>query len=247
VVIPRPPTEIAKSIGNPEDVWFETYNLSQFVEPNELAQALLPVRDVVLDGKLPIVFFDEFDTKLGDTTLGWLKYFLPIMQDCQFKYGERMLKIGKAVFVFAGGTSPTYQKFLPGEDAAPEVKRDFRDRKGPDFVSRLRGYVNVRGANPESDDDRVFIVRRAIFLRSILWRKYGSLFREDEAQIDKNVLHALLRVPTYKHGSRSMEAVLDMSHLVNATQFSVSMLPSISQLDMHIDGKRFMELLGDEA
>jgi hypothetical protein len=236
--------EIAKSIGDEKEVEFQTYNLSQFVHPNELTQALLPIRDVLLDGKLPIVFFDEFDTNLGDTKLGWLKYFLSMMQDGQFKHGETMLKIGGAVFVFAGGTSPTYQKFLPQKESLEE-QREFSDSKGPDFISRLRGYVNIRGVNPDPDDsdDKAFVIRRAILLRSILWEKVPFLFRDNVALIDPDVLQALLQVDEYKHGSRSMEAVLDMSRLAKAKPFSASMLPSIDQLNMHVNGKQFMEQL----
>jgi hypothetical protein len=198
---------------------------------------------VLLDKKLPIVFFDEFDTTLDGTPLGWLKYFLPMMQDGKFKHGERIFKIGGAVFVFAGGTSTTYQKFLREEESLEE-QQEFLDRKGPDFVSRLRGYVDIRGAD-EDDDSQEYVVRRALFLRSILRRKFehSPLFRGEEAHIDENVLHALLRVREYKHGTRSMEALLDMSRLAKAKQFSATVLPPIDQLNMHVDGKQFMELL----
>jgi hypothetical protein len=34
-----------------------------------------------------------------------------------------------------------------------------------------------------------------------------------------------------------------VSRLAKAEQFSASMLPPINELNMHVDGKRFMELL----
>jgi hypothetical protein len=33
------------------------------------------------------------------------------MQDCKYKDGETMHPIGKSIFVFAGGTSPSIQHF----------------------------------------------------------------------------------------------------------------------------------------
>ena len=81
-----------------------------------------------------MIIFDEFDTKLGGEHLGWLKYFLAPMQDGQFKAGDLIYRIVRAIFVFIGGTSYTFSKFLGKGNEDPE----FRAAKGPDFVSRLR-------------------------------------------------------------------------------------------------------------
>ena len=51
--------------------------------------------------------------------LGWLKYFLAPMQDGVFRVGDSIHPIGKAIFVFAGGTSSTYNQFC-GEDIEDE-------------------------------------------------------------------------------------------------------------------------------
>jgi hypothetical protein len=246
--------EIANSLSkSSKDVEFKTYNMAQFVQSVELGQALLPIRDFALDGKMAVVFFDEFDSKLDGDRLGWLKYFLPIMQDGEFKHGEGTIKTGGAVFVFAGGTSRTYQEFCR-VDAPEDEQIDFRERKGPDFVSRLRGYVNIRGADQQNEADKVYMIRRAISLRSMLRKDYPSLFSNDselnidpsndsELSIDDNVLHALLQIERFKHGSRSLEAILEMSHLANATHFDASRLPSVDQLDMHVDARMFMKIL----
>ena len=57
------------------------------------------------------------------------------------------------------------------------------------------------------------------------------------------VLRAFLQVPEYSHGARSLEAILDMSHLVGRTHFDPSLLPPLHQLDMHVDGNAFMALV----
>jgi hypothetical protein len=122
-------------------------------------------------GKVPLVFFDEFDSRCGSDELGWLKYFLEPMQVGTFKEGEITHPIGKAIFVFAGGTSRTLQEFcredlsenaLSKEEIAKklkDLKESFKGAKGADFVSRLKGYVNIPGLNPGNDrNDRLYLV-----------------------------------------------------------------------------------------
>ena len=59
-----------------------------------------------------------------------------------------------------------------------------------------------------------------MLLRSLIERKTPHLIDENgEAQIDNGVLRALLKVPRYKHESRSMEAILEMSILTNAKKW----------------------------
>src|SRR5665647_388575 len=113
------------------------YNLSQFESATDLPPAFHEVRDAVLEQQLPLVFWDEFDTPLEGRPLGWLRHFLAPMQDGQFREGPAFHPLGPAVFVFAGGTAATLDEFSGGA-AVP----DPREAKLPDFVSRLRGYVN---------------------------------------------------------------------------------------------------------
>ena len=100
------------------------------------------MRDIGLSGKIPLVFWDEFDTSLEETPLGWLRYFLAPMQDGKFQEGQINHPIGRAIFVFAGGTSSSMAEFDKG------TEENFKSAKGPDFVSRLKGYINVLGPNP---------------------------------------------------------------------------------------------------
>ena len=124
-------TEMAKSLlpGQIEPI---TFNLSQFDSADNLISAFHQVRDVGLSGKIPLVFWDEFDTSLRETPLGWLRYFLAPMQDGKFQEGQISHPIGRAIFVFAGGTSSSMAEFDKG------AEKDFTSAKGPDFVSRLR-------------------------------------------------------------------------------------------------------------
>lgn len=244
-------TEVASSIA-PKLIVKLNFNLSQFQTLSDLITAFHKVRDLSLEGKVPLVFFDEFDSAF-EGKLGWLKYFLAPMQDGVFREGDSIHPIGKAIFVFAGGTSSTIKEFC-GEDMKDETEykqfiSQFQSAKGPDFVSRLRGYVNTLGPNQTDERwDQVFIVRRAMLLRSLLERKVPHLLDGGgEAQIDNGVLRALLKIPKYKHESRSMEAILEMSMLTNAKKWEQSHLPSKEQLKLHVDEEQFSRHLMHDA
>jgi hypothetical protein len=248
--------QVAKSVGRLTQARVEKleFNLSQFETTRDLVSALHRVRDEVLQGGTPLVFFDEFDSHFGGP-LGWLRYFLAPMQDGAFKDGEGMHPIGKAVFVFAGGLSRTFAHFSRDlfDAAAPEAeqaaeRQRFKDAKGPDFVSRLRGYVNILGPNPDPAKPaaRLYLIRRATILRSLLTRNWGSLLDAEEPErlnLDEAVLRALIGVPAYKHGIRSMEAVLEMSLLEGRRVFEPAALPPLEQLEQHVDAEAFARLV----
>ncbi len=96
--------QIAKEVFG-EKAWLE-FNLSQFEGSADLVGAFHQVRDKVLSGVTPVVFWDEFDSK----SLKWLQYLLAPMQDGRFQHGQLNHSIGKCVFVFAGGTSFSYSR-----------------------------------------------------------------------------------------------------------------------------------------
>ncbi len=172
-------TEVAASIA-PELIRKLNYNLSQFRTPIDLIKAFHKIRDFSLEGKIPLIVFDEFDSAF-EGKLGWLKYFLAPMQDGVFREEDSVHPIGKAIFVFAGGTSSTFNEFcgetIHDENEHKQFLSEFKSAKGPDFVSRLRGYVNILGPN-QSDEkwDQLFIIRRAMLLRSFIERKVPHLF-----------------------------------------------------------------------
>ncbi|KAF5428416.1 MAG: RyR domain-containing protein/RyR domain-containing protein, partial [Candidatus Methanomarinus sp.] len=264
--------QILKDIDEDEDKLKRIiFNISQFGNYQDLVAAFHDVRDIVLEGKVPFVFFDEFDSALDDQRLGWLKYFLAPMQDGEFRDGESTHPIGNAIFVFAGGTKSTYKNFVrnlpendssavsfkegndesqtPGEDVKEEdAKKAFRDAKGPDFISRLRGHINVMGPNRqrrENDYDDVFTIRRAKILRTLLKnepRASGLLNYKGELNIDEGVLRAMLYVTKYEHGTRSMKALIEMSRLEGKKLYDLSALPVREQLDLHVDADEFLFL-----
>ena len=229
-------TQVAESIHKDLIKKIE-FNLSQFSTPDDLISAFHMVRDTSLKGNLPLVFFDEFDSNFHGK-LGWLKYFLAPMQDGVFKEDDAMRPIGKAVFVFAGGTRPTYREFAAQEGLA--------EAKGTDFISRLRGYVDILGPDPDPDPvrkDVFFIIRRAMVLRNLL-KSYDKLMdAKGRPRMDEGVLRAFLKIPFYKHGTRSMQAILQMSMLQERGRLEPSALPPVQQLQLHVDADGFMRLV----
>jgi len=222
-----------------DDIESKTFNISQFSEYGDLARSLHEVKSIAESGRLPFVFFDEFDSALDGKSLAWLASFLAPMQDGEFKDSKGMHPIGKAIFVFAGGTASTLDEFSRFGD------KGFVEVKGPDFVSRLRGFVNVMGPNRQHDADDAYILRRALVLRVIfkLNEKTRKLFDEDGTlSIDPGILRAMLHIGVYKHGMRSMDALLDMSRIGNESRFNLASLPSRSQLNLHVDAEEFLWL-----
>jgi hypothetical protein len=236
--------ELAKSIfeSNKELINFQVYNLSQFKDAVELAGAFHTIRDAVLDRKLPLVFWDEFDTN----NLQWLQYMLAPMQDGKFQDGKDTHPIGKAIFVFAGGTFYSMQHFK-----SQEKSEEFVRKKVPDFLSRINCYIDIQGPNqrkiynPETrqcdkDDewDICFPIRRALFLRTNLGYK-----EKDFLKMDWGLLSAFLEVKHFKNGSRSLERLLNPLKNSRTGMIFRSDLPSDEIIEMNVDFASFIEMM----
>lgn len=256
-------TEIVKAVMGVEAEML-TFNLSQFNDPDDLIGAFHQVRDKVLTGVTPVVFWDEFDSQ----DYRWLQYLLAPMQDGAFQDGQINHPIGKCLFVFAGATSSTFEHFGPrdpdrmGEneraglepDQLREIERQWSEfvlKKGPDFKSRLTGYLNVLGPNlrrvcHEGNGSRQWIddptdlcypIRRAFFIRS----KF-KLKESEPLQIDAGVLRALLEIPHYNSGARSLEFLCQHLRQARADIPRRSDLPGHSLLNMHVDAVAFWQI-----
>jgi hypothetical protein len=252
------------------DKSIHTFNLSEFKEPSELHVAFHIVRDATIQGKIPLIFWDEFDSD----SLKWLKEFLAPMQDAEFRAGSIIHPLGKAIFIFAGGVFCTFEEFEEKTCGEREKKVDqsrkedmvssahqnsakrvmppnpYDGRKAPDFISRLRGYVNIKGPNPQErgDDNHEYLIRRAILLRSVLKRFCGHLLGDKgQMAVSAPVVQAFLRVGKYKHGARSLESIIAMSDLVRAPFFGEAALPPDHLLDLHVNAEAFRKLMKQAA
>jgi len=206
------------------------YNLAQFSDPDQLSSAFLKVRNEATGNRVPIAFFDEFDSNLNGE-LGWLRYFLAPMQDGEVFFEGGRHKIGKAILVFAGGTTATFRAFGREEGSTEQDRFRFVEAKGPDFVSRLSGHINVLGINRRDDlPDQSFVLRRAAVIRSQLV-KLEKIGRQNRALVDEQFISRLLQLGRYKHGARSLTKVLEMC----VGRDGQLHLPPTEQLMMHMD------------
>lgn len=225
--------QMVEPLGLPVKV----YNLSE-TTASDLPGFFHEIRDENLKGKTPLCFFDEFDSH----EFCLVPHFLAPMQDGTFREGARLHPLGTGVFVFAGGISRKFAELNSKAISNPQLKLT-------DFVSRLSGHIDVRGPDPDDrgadrgDSDHV--LRRAILLRSMLEQHAPSVIDKasGKASIDDGVLNAFLEVPSFRHGARSMEKIIQMSALgPRAARFAVSDLPETDQLGMHVDAGDFQRL-----
>jgi len=256
-------TQVAKSLCRDEDIL--TFNLSQFSDLSDLIGAFHQIRDRVVSGTTPLVFWEEFDS----AAYKWLQYLLVPMQDGKFQEGQITHPIGKSIFVFTSATCATYYKFGPinpnllSHDVLERLRkyqrleelegawRQFVLAKGPDFKSLLVGNLNLAGVNRrqtcvEEDgrrlwiddrDDLCFPIRRALFIRSQFKVEGGA-----RLSVDLGLLRAMLEVPFYKSGARSLHAMCKYLSEGSSGTIDRSSLPSSDFLDLHVDSRMFLQI-----
>lgn len=254
--------QLAKAVLG-DDARILTYNLSEFHDTGDLVGAFHEVRDNTLFGATPVVFWDEFDSN----SYQWLRWLLAPMQDGTFRDGQLSHPIGKCIFVFAGATSWTAETFGPcdpsrltreelgkpegGLRALQKEWDQFVLAKGPDFASRLAGSLNVIGPNRRqlcritngvrswADDptDLYYPIRRAFLIR--------GQFELDDSEmlgIDPGVLRAMLEVPRFEAGARSIETLCRHMRRSSRGAPQRSDLPGNDVLKKHVDVEAFWRI-----
>ena len=252
-----------------KDLDIVSCNLAQFTSADQLTAKLHDAQDIAQGGKTPIVFLDEFDSIFEEKQFGWFKYLLPLLQDGKYKMGHNEYHLGKAIVILAGGVYSCFgdlnifcreydeyrtymdkrRKDREGEEEFKRKKESLRAVKGPDLISRLRGIIDIKGINQINDDDVYYLFRRAVILRNMLEKHMPDYFSTNQkntplyANIERRVLNALLNVKEYRHGTRSMEALIEMSGATSRDyeKFVAAMIPPGEQLDIHVDRNDFWE------
>jgi hypothetical protein len=206
----------------------KVFNLSE-ASAEALPGYFHEMRDANLNGKVPLWFFDEFDSRGCEL----VARFLAPMQDGEMRDGTRMHPLGRGILVFAGGTAATAAEF----SANPNAKA----LKIPDFMSRLAGIIDIRGINrveEDPTDKTAYLLRRAVLLRSLL-EQHRSDIRgadRDELRVHDNLLTALLKIQRYRHGARSMEKIVAAGALKGPRPiFGGSDLPDAGMLSLHLE------------
>ncbi|KAJ4219471.1 hypothetical protein NW759_007861 [Fusarium solani] len=147
--------EVIKALLNHDKDWEPIEaNLSQFLQYSDLVRVFDKVRDTALKGETPVVLFDEFDSGFDGKDLGWLKYFLAPMQDGEFLDSGFVRPLGRAIFIFIGGTSSTFSEFKYGTEVAPAeleaAKKEARDKVAAEKAAVVKATVSGREAEKEA-------------------------------------------------------------------------------------------------
>ncbi|KAJ5796876.1 uncharacterized protein N7518_005416 [Penicillium psychrosexuale] len=218
------------------------FDLSQFTSVDDMVAAFHSIRDCSLKGSVPLVYLRGFDTDFAGSPLGWLPHLLHVMLSGSFPDHGISRPIGTAVFFFGSASSTTYEALRHG---SPTTYR-YPNNRIQDFLACLHGFVNILGPDKvtrtaSGSEDRLYPVRRAVILRSLLETREANLTSSIQINIDESVLNALLLVPTYRHGIRSLKSIIAMSHLNGRYHFDRSALPPQTQLDLHVDYKIFTQ------
>lgn len=152
------------------------------------------------------------------------------MQDGKFFLDTEIIPVENAIFMFAGGTAISLAEF---EKRALEDPDEYRNKKLPDFISRLRGFIDIGGIDEVESEG---IVRRALVLHRFLDERWPDARSRHGGRfpIDRNTVEDLLSNVHFIHGVRSMEALLDMSAL-NLKKSSASVkLPENDLRKLHL-------------
>ncbi|KAK5131998.1 hypothetical protein LTR08_000419 [Meristemomyces frigidus] len=236
-------SNVADHIAGDRPVQKLTYN-ARLLKSNDLVAACHTIRDHTASGQLTIVCFENFEAVL-EAGNELLNDFLAIMRDGNFTDRGHVRSIGSPLMFFVVNQENAALASIP--TPITPTGSDFKDRTIVDealLLDHLHGIIRVTGPNCQSAQDKMFPIRRAIILHHMLKQRYPHLEASNGIiNVEEGVLHALLLVPSYKHGGRSLENIISSSRLSNRTKFDVSALPPEEQIQLHVDGRIFMSYL----
>ncbi|XOF34420.1 MAG: AAA family ATPase [Candidatus Electrothrix sp. YB6] len=240
-------TEIARHYRDDPFDFFE-FNLTQFASPEEINSAIDPVRASVAQGRLPIAFWDEFDCRYNGDEFGYLRFFLPSMQDGVTYVQGIPYHIGRAIFVFAGGVKASWEgmeKLLSSGNL--KGVQQVRTLKIPDFMSRLRVVLDIDGIEiPEhllkdsASSEELEELRRILHKRSLIIAHQMQTHWKKAARKSSGLLLRLL-LAEYKFGARSIEAVIEASRAADRLVYGLPELIAPSAARIHANWRVELE------
>ncbi len=228
----------SNAAGNPFD--FFEFNLTQFASPDEINSAIDPIRASVAQGKVPIAFWDEFDCRYDDYEFGYLRYFLPSMQDGVTYVHGIPYHIGRAIFVFAGGVKASWQGMEDLLDPTdPKDLQLAKTLKIPDFMSRLRVVLDIDGIEirehllrDSASEEELKELQRILLKRAFIIAHQMQTHWKSAARKTSGLLLRLL-LADYKFGARSIEAVIEASRAADRLVYGLPELIAPSAARIH--------------
>ena len=238
---------ISKKFAQNPFEFFE-FNLTQFTGPEEINSAIEPIRASVAKGKVPIVFWDEFDCRYDGNEFGYLRYFLPSMQDGVTYVHGTPYNIGRSIFAFAGGVKASWEEMERLLDQAdPEALQRAKTLKIPDFMSRLRVVLDIDGielANElfsrSASKEQLEELRRVLMKRAFIIAHQMDTHWKKAARKTSGLLLRLL-LAKYQFGARSIEAVIEASGAADRLVYGLPELIAPSSARIHAEWRVDLE------
>lgn len=232
---------------------FFQFNLTQFSGPEEINSAIDLVRASVAKRKIPITFWDEFDCRYDGFEFGYMRYFLPAMQDGVTYVNGVPRHIGRSIMVFAGGVKDSwYEMTALLEQPGGQIDRMIKALKIPDFMSRLRVVLDIEGIKiPEellrdsASEEDLANLERILFKRAFIIAHQMAAHWPKAARKTSGLLLRLL-VARYKFGARSIEAVIESSHAADRLVYGLPELIAPSAARIHAEWRIDLERRVDQ-
>jgi hypothetical protein len=153
---------IGNNVGQ-ESVGVIPFNMATMHSRDDLTSTLDLARNMVVDGKLPVIFLDEFDTKAGEH----FPLLLPLLWDGTLHTGSRELRVGRCIIFLAGSNRDLPDQLAEARTCRPPKDGGESRGKELDLLSRINGSV-VR-VPKLADSDRG--VSQRVLLAVALMRK----------------------------------------------------------------------------
>ena len=227
---------------------FFEFNMTQFTGPEEINSAIEPIRASVAKGKVPIVFWDEFDCRYDGHEFGYLRYFLPSMQDGVTYVHGTPYNIGRSIFAFAGGVKASWEDMEKLLDPAdPEALQRAKTLKIPDFMSRLRVVLDIDGIElsdslftRSASQEQLEELRRVLLKRAFIIAHQMDTHWKKAARKTSGLLLRLL-LAKYQFGARSIEAVIEASGAADRLVYGLPELIAPSSARIHAEWRVDLE------
>ncbi|MEO8589210.1 MAG: AAA family ATPase, partial [Flavobacteriales bacterium] len=243
--------QVAKALG--DRVEQMSFNFGPYTKREQFVSDLHRIRDTALLGRTPFVLFDEFDSSVEGEAYGWFRHFLEPVNEGVFLDAGFNHPVGPAVLLFTGGTCNSYADFVAkcnGGEPLDKARAEWaRERKMPDMASRLVKHIDVKGISAQPGEPAgPHRVRRAIILRSMLVYKCGAQekdggMKKEHLPVDLNVLSALLHLPAFNNGTRSLEKLIVACDLSHTGRLDKGALPMPDELNNFLDPVQFNALM----
>ena len=210
-------SNLAETVGENWSITRLDYN-ARAMQAEDIVNLCNTIRDNVAVDCLTVVTFENFEALLqkNSTPGTLLDEFVALMRYGEFKEGGQRRLVGKCILIFMVNQEPPRLESTP-----TPTKTEFNLSRAVDdspLLDNLHGVVGLLGPNQSSPQDKHFPVRRALMLRQLLKNRLPQLEVNGTMNIDPAVLHALLFVPQYKHGLRSLEKIVSTSRLSGRTK-----------------------------